>query len=142
MDTAKFINDLAAKWSVKHPGQAAKIVRGAMLSLSGKVSPRSLDSWRVIGSKGDEYTVTVTCGYPACTCPDATHRETRCYHMWACALLTRLAAKLEGAIPVTPPKAPRAPLAKSLSALTTKLHDENHERLLSLRPLAPVIPIR
>jgi hypothetical protein len=140
MDTQKFINELAQKWSAKYPQQEARILRGAALALSGKISPRSLNSWRVVGSKGEVYTVAITCGYPSCTCPDATRRELRCKHMWSAALLTRLATELEAfvaesakAAKVKREAAPsKRPLAEGLSDLCAKIHNDNHARLQSL----------
>ena len=138
MDTRLFLIDLADKWSQKYPQQKERLARGLALVLAGKVAPRSLDSWRVVGSKaGVEYTVKITCGYPSCTCPDAGRREVRCKHIWACALLTRLAAELEAALSApapkkaTPKKAPTKPLAEGLSDLCAKIHADNHTRLLA-----------
>jgi hypothetical protein len=137
MDTRLFLIDLADKWTQKYPSQKDRVARGLALALAGKVAPRSLDSWRVVGSKaGVEYTVKITCGYPSCDCPDASRRETRCKHIWGCALMTRLASELEAVLATPAPKKapaapPKAPLSKGLSDLCARLHAENNARLLA-----------
>ena len=146
LDTKTFLQALSTKWSLKWESHQARILKGLSLALAGKVAPRGLDSWRVCGSKkGVEYTVTVQCGYPSCTCPDYTERKQRCKHVWACALLTRLAEALEEALatltPTTPKPAKRAPLNRGLAAHCAKLHTQNHQLAQAL-PLAEVIPIR
>ena len=137
-DTRLFLTQLSARWALKYPTQETRLTKGLALALAGKVAPRGLGSWRVVGSApGTEYTVEVRCGYPSCTCPDATRRETRCKHIWAAALLTRLVAELQEQLaqttPKPAPKAPKKPLDKALGEHCAKLHDQNHARMRALQ---------
>lgn len=147
LDPQAFINAIAAKWSARYPQQAAKIVRGAMLALSHKVEPRSADSWRVEGSKGNAYLVEVRCGYHRCSCPDFQLRRERCKHVWATALAVRLEAELQNELTPkdiesftepTPKKTEK--LSKGLGELCQRLHQENQKRLEQVKP-CPVISI-
>lgn len=141
LDIKTYLETLAAKWIAKYPQSIDRISRGLALALSPKVAPRGLDSWRVCGSKPRvEYLVEVLCGFPSCTCPDFignVRRETpiRCKHIWACALLTRLASELSTRRTVRPLRTkPAASLSDALSVRCRNLHDQNHRnaRHLSL----------
>lgn len=128
-----FLDSLSLTWTTKYPNHQDRIDRGALLALSGKVAPRGLDTWRIVGSKKPdgstpEYTVTVTCGYPSCTCPDYTEKNHRCKHIWACAFLTRLAEEIERQLPKPDPRQ-RKKLSKSLGEHCTKLYTQNTENV-------------
>lgn len=128
LDTKDFLQTLSDKWSAKFPDDAGRIARGLAVALAGKVAPRTCESWRVVGSEGAQYLVEVKCGFPSCTCPDFKRRNgVRCKHIWAAAMMTRLASELVPALPApTPePKPRRRPLDRSLNALCSKLHRDN-----------------
>jgi hypothetical protein len=88
----------------------------------------------------------VNCGFPRCSCPDFEHSppkdRQRCKHIWAAALMTRLAAELENSLKTEPaPKPKRQKLSESLGQHCQKLHSDN-QRAAERLPVAPVIPIR
>ena len=104
LDTNQFLFATALRWATKHPECATRIYKGLALAQSGKVAPLAANSFRVVGSRGTEYTVTVTSGYPGCSCPDHSQRKGRCKHVWSAALVTRLAQEIEETLcPPAPP---------------------------------------
>jgi hypothetical protein len=138
-DSTQFVKDLAAKWSAQYPKHAKRLKKAVRLVETNQVAPRSLDSWRVAGSKlGTEHTVKVTCGYPSCTCPF----EGRCSHIWACALLTRLVSKIERLLSkMVKPRPAKRPRRNELSERCASAHQANQKAMERL-PLAEVIPLR
>lgn len=147
-----FINEVAVRWCRKHPTQASKIMHAAMLVFSEKVEPRSCESWRVKGSKGNIYLVEVTCGYHRCDCLDFKFRKEgeRCYHCWLVAFTVRLNAELQSElspktldsfVEAVPPPPKKEKLSEALGELCQKLHLENHKRAAQVKP-CPVIDIR
>jgi uncharacterized Zn finger protein len=113
LDTTNYLKALALKWSSKHHAHAARINKGLALALAGKAAPRTATEWRVCGSSRVEYTVKVECGYPSCTCKDFEFQG-RCKHVWATAMLTRLAQEIEESLLAPTPPAVMA--AKRVAA--------------------------
>ncbi len=151
LDPQAFINTVAARWSMKHPTQADKIMRAAMLVLADKVTVRSSDTWHVVGSKGDLYLVEFNCGFPRCSCPDfkfhkkkyeGSERKERCFHIWATALFARLMAERTEEIPspIEKKSTPKKKQSESLGELCQRLHTENAKRAALVLP-CPVISI-
>lgn len=127
-DTDQYLETLAAKWGEKFPAHKKRITKALRLANTGKVAPRGLNSFRVVGSKpGVEHLVEVNCGFPRCSCP----YNGRCSHIWAAALVTRLASEIERLLAVRP----RATTKPRRSQINCPVPD-------SCRPLAVVIPIR
>lgn len=145
-DSTAFLNSLSTKWSTKHPEHADRIARGLKIALAGKVAPRGLDTFRVAGSKrGVEYTISINCGFPNCTCPDFNRHSARCKHIWSAALMVRLTAEIVAQMQaprVRAVKRPQAPRRNELSNICQEFHAVNYQRAEDLRPLAPVLPLR
>lgn len=140
LDTFQFLRSLATRWSAKFPTHQKRITKGLRLANGGKVAPRGLDSFRVVGSTG-EYLVEINCGFPKCSCP----YHQRCSHIWACALMVRLAQELAPAQPIEQPlrparRLPRKPTANELSNHCRALHDANRANIEQFS-MAPVIPL-
>lgn len=141
IDTSSLLWAVFNRWVEKHPKHEKRLRKAARLVLAGKVAPRGLSSWRVVGSKGATHLVELECGFPRCSCP----YRGRCSHIWAAAMLVRWASDIENAVQVVltkqAPKPRKVYLSKALGVLCRKHHDANQVAIGRL-PLAEVIPLR
>lgn len=141
IDTNELLWAVFTRWVARYPKHEKRLRKAARLVLAGKVAPRGLSSWRVVGSKGATHLVEVECGFPRCSCP----YQGRCSHIWAAAMLVRWAADIEEAVQEVltrqAPKPRKVYLSKALGAHCRKLHDNNQANMERL-PLAEVIPLR
>lgn len=157
-EVPELLLEICTRWAAKHPILGGRIASARLLVLGGAVEslgtlPDGLDTtlYRVKGTPAQDgtpcaYVVSVTCGYPSCQCPDYQRRKLRCKHIWATALLSRLATLIEDAIPAPEPKPARLarkqrPLPSEMSRHCAKLHAKNAALEQSL-PVTEVTPIR
>ncbi len=103
-ELAALLARFSTKWISQYPTYASRISKGQTLALKGHVSPWNNHSWRVLSSnKSKTYWVEVENGFPKCSCPDFENRPVRCCHIWACALMTKVAETLEERLSPPPP---------------------------------------